>query len=381
MDQPKHVIVIHTIMNIAIPSHLTDDELVAEVRLLSRSEREATARLIAHLAELDARELYVPAGYSSLYSYCHEGLGYSEDAAYNRKAAAQIARRYPVVVDMLADGRLSLTAVRLLAPVLNESNHQATLAEATGKRKREVEKLVARLEPRRDVPSTIRKLPAKAIATVPERESVGELPGLAMGGETGETSGDALFAAPPAVPPARATKRPEVAPIAPDRFRVQFTIDEETENKLRRIQELLKREIPDGDPAAIFDRALTVLLERVESRKHGLTSRPRTAGAVKPGSRHTPAAARRDVVQRDARQCAFVAPDGRRCTERTYIEYHHARLPYAHGGAATVENMALHCRAHNAYEGERIFGRHLPPEVREARLNYEMAWSSVPERR
>jgi hypothetical protein len=57
------------------------------------------------LAEIETRALYVPSGYSSLFTDCHEGLGYTEDAAYNRKVAAQVARRFPVVVDMLADGR------------------------------------------------------------------------------------------------------------------------------------------------------------------------------------------------------------------------------------------------------------------------------------
>ena len=45
-------------MKIEIPSHLSDDELVSQLKSLARGEREATARLIAHLAELDARGLY-----------------------------------------------------------------------------------------------------------------------------------------------------------------------------------------------------------------------------------------------------------------------------------------------------------------------------------
>src|SRR5215203_4278606 len=101
-------------MSITGLGNLADDELMAAIPGLVGSERDATARLVAYLAECDARELYVPAGYSSLYIYCHEGLRYSEDAAYNRKTAARVARRYPVVVDMLADGRLGLTVLRLL---------------------------------------------------------------------------------------------------------------------------------------------------------------------------------------------------------------------------------------------------------------------------
>jgi hypothetical protein len=362
-------------MSVTIPSHLSNDELMATAPRLAGDERAVTADLIAHLAEIDRRALYVPAGFASLYSYCREGLGLSEDAAYNRKTAAQVARRFPVVLDMLADGRLSLTALRLLAPVLTGANHDEAFSAATGKSRREVEEIVARLDPKPDVRSTVRKLPAPAIA-VPERD-------------VRETGHPALFGASPgseeAVSAPRTTvpaHRPIVAPLAPERYRVQFTIRKEAERKLRRLQELLKREIPGGDPAVIFDRALTVLLEKVESRKNGVTARPRISKPVVPGtkanSRHMPAAVRRDVVRRDAGQCAFVAVNGRRCTERAFIEYHHARTPYAHGGAATPENIALHCRAHNAYAGRRLFGPNLPREIKEARAAEEAVWTAAP---
>lgn len=157
-------------MSVTIPSHLSNDELMAVVARLAGNERVVTARLIAHLAEIDRRELYVPAGFTSLYIYCHESLGFSEDAAYNRKTAAQVARRFPVVLDMLADGRLSLTALRLLAPVLTGANHGEALSAATGRSRREVEEVVARLDPKPDVRSTVRKMPASGVA-VPERDS------------------------------------------------------------------------------------------------------------------------------------------------------------------------------------------------------------------
>ncbi len=161
---------------------------------------------------------------------------------------------------------------------------------------------------------------------------------------------------------------------------MQFTIGEETEKKLRRLQQLLKREIPDGDPATIFDRAVTLLLAEVEGRKQGRTAKPRAVRTVKAGSRHVPAATRREVVPRDGERCTFVAADGRRCTERAYLEYHHAGVPFARGGDPGAGNIALHCRAHNAYEAERIFGRRLPPEIVEARAEYDAARFPVPER-
>jgi hypothetical protein len=71
-------------MKIDIPSQLSDDDLIAEVKSLARCERDATASLIAHLAELDARRLFLGAGFASLFTYCCEVLHLSEPAAYNR---------------------------------------------------------------------------------------------------------------------------------------------------------------------------------------------------------------------------------------------------------------------------------------------------------
>jgi hypothetical protein len=390
-------------MTITIPSHLTDDALLAAATRLAGDEREVAARLVAHLVEIDRRALHVPAGYSSLYSYCREGLGFSEDAAFNRAAAARVARRYPDVIDMLADGRLHLTAVKLLAPVLKDDTWERTLAEAARLSKRDIEKLVARLDPKPDVPSTVRRLPS---TTAAPSSGTTVAPGARASESDDRTTPPPLVAVPERSGdasvlsaettedrdpqrPRPAVRRPIVAALAPQRYRVQFTIGEETEKKLRRLQALLKREVPDGDPAQIFDRALTLLLARVEGRKLGRTERPRKGQpqarvAKRPTAkrpRTMPAGVRRIVAERDEKQCTFVAADGRRCTERAYLEYHHAGRPFALGGTETATNIALHCRAHNAYEGARLFGRPLPREIREARVVYDAMLFPVPERR
>jgi hypothetical protein len=150
-------------MKIDIPSHLSDDDLVSQVKSLARSEREATATLIAHLAELDARRLYLGAGFSSLFTYCCEVLHLSEPAAYNRIEAARAARRFPVILPILGEGSLSLATVRLLASNLTAENQQELLAAATGKSKRQVEEMLVRYFPKPDVPSSVRKLPEAVV--------------------------------------------------------------------------------------------------------------------------------------------------------------------------------------------------------------------------
>src|SRR5688500_18597326 len=81
-------------------------------------------------------------------------------------------------------------------------------------------------------------------------------------------------------------------------------------------------------------------------------SSPRTAMAT---SRAIPRAVQRAVWERDGGRCALVSRSGHRCTERTYLEFHH-RVPHAHGGLATVENISIRCSRHNKYEAELDFG-------------------------
>jgi hypothetical protein len=152
---------------------------------------------------------------------------------------------------------------------------------------------------------------------------------------------------------------------------VQFTVSAETHDNLRRAQNLLCREIPSGDPAAIFERALDLLLQDVERKKLAAVTRPRPARATREGSRDIPADVVRTVWKRDGGRCAFVGRSGR-CTERRFLELHHVQ-PFGHQGRATVENISLRCRAHNAYESELVFGRFDPSIVRERTENYAVS--------
>jgi 5-methylcytosine-specific restriction endonuclease McrA len=153
-------------------------------------------------------------------------------------------------------------------------------------------------------------------------------------------------------------------------------VGQETHEKLRRLQSLLRREIPDGDPGAIFDRALNLLLDTVEKSKLGAVAalrpveviRSRTDKVHKSESRtrHIPRPVRRAAWRRDGGQCAFVSQAGRRCAERTFLEFHHIK-PYAQQGPASVDNISLRCRRHNQYEAELVFGPREASDLRNGR--------------
>jgi hypothetical protein len=347
---------------------LSNDALLAETARLASRERAATAELIAAIAEVDARRLYLGEGCSSMYVYCTRVLHLSEHAAYGRIEAARAARRFPVILELLGDGSLTLTSVGLLARSLTPENHQAVLDAARHKSTRQVEHQAAALRPKPDVVASVRKLPQPPAVAQADVGCLFEAatPDVAPSAD-GAPAASAIAAAP--------TARPAVVkPLAPERYKVQFTVGRETHDKLRRAQDLLRHVIPDGDPAAIFDRALTLLVAQLERQKLAATDRPRVDRPASGGSRHIPASVRRAVWQRDGGRCAFVGAQGR-CDERGFLELHHVR-PYAGGGAATVENLELRCRSHNAYEADLFFGRAETEMVRERRAVFG-AFNSV----
>src|SRR3982750_3912864 len=100
------------------PSDLSERDLLAHLLLAAQAEHRATAHLIALLMELDSRRLYLGEGFPSLFVYCTQALHLSEPAAYNRIDVARTARRFPIILDGLAAGELTVASVRLLAPHL-----------------------------------------------------------------------------------------------------------------------------------------------------------------------------------------------------------------------------------------------------------------------
>jgi hypothetical protein len=329
-------------MKIDIPTHLPDAELVATAKSHAGGERESTALLIADIAELDRRRLYLPAGYPSMFVYCTEVLLLSEAASYNRIEVARAARRFPAILEMLSEGRLNLATVRVLAPQLTEDNHQELLAEACGKSRRLVEELVARRSPQADVASSIRKLPATTGGVSPASERAA----AAASAETCVSM--------PAAPPASAG-RPVITPLAPERYQIRFTASAATCEKLRLAQDMLRHAVPTGDTAEVIDRALTVLLAELARKKFAATERPHPSRGTLPGSRDIAAKVKRAVWIRDGGRCAFVSKSGHRCNTRAFLEFHHVD-PHGVGGEATVDNIELRCRAHNNYEAECFYG-------------------------
>jgi 5-methylcytosine-specific restriction endonuclease McrA len=349
-------------------SLLSDAALLAETVRAAGAERRATADLVSLLAEVDARRLYLGQGYPSLFAWCTGALHLSEPAAYTRITAARAARRYPMIFTHLAEGDVTLTTVTLLAAHLTDENYEALLEAARHRSKREVERLVASLVPQPDIASSLRKRPsvppstparrpgatALAIAcdqdpSAPAAPARLETPSSKAPADDHGREPRAVLPAAPAAPP-----RPIVTPLASDRYLLKITLSAEAHARLDRARDLLRHVLPDGDPAVIIDRALTLLVERLETTRCAAARRPQPRPRATTTRRHVPASIRRAVWARDEGRCAFVGADGR-CRETGWLELHHV-VPFARGGPTTIANLELRCRAHNAYEAEQEFG-------------------------
>jgi len=297
---------------------LDDTTLLTRLNALVAQDRKTSARMLWHLAEVDARGLYRDEGYSSLFDYCVKSLRMSEGEASLRIRAARLSRRFPGVLSQVERGELHLSALRVLAPVLTEDNHRALLASATHKTKRQVEQMLADMAPAPDAKSVIRKLPT--------RESRESSKPLDLGGRSGQLNMDRQEQAPaqlpclamvehlparslpsraqqgssvPAVPEhrehgqhgsrssvaARDKAHGNMTPLGAQRYKVQFTASEQLHEQLRQAQDLMRHQVPDGDLATIVGKAMTLLVTQLKKQRFGHRTRPRKSAREKAAPR------------------------------------------------------------------------------------------------
>src|SRR6267378_781292 len=134
-------------------THLCDAVLIRDLLALVARDRATTATLLAHIAEVDDRKLFRPAGYPSMHAYCVDELHLSEDAAKKRIQAARASRQFPMLFTALAEGRLHLGALCMLAPHLTSDNAAMLVEAATHKSKCEIEEWLAHRYPLQQGPA------------------------------------------------------------------------------------------------------------------------------------------------------------------------------------------------------------------------------------
>jgi hypothetical protein len=287
-ETPAYIECMHSELTLhSIP----DDELIRRLHELVAHSRGTEADLVAHIGEVDERKLYARSAFPSMFVYCTQVLHLSEAEAYRRITVARAARKHAVLLEMLRDGRIHMSGMAVLVPVLTPENRDAVLERATHKSKRQIEQLVAELAPKPDVRSLMRKLPGPR-QTLPLGAAIGGdsgfgrtlefVPGTAGAREMATAApqwqgqgtievdhaygGVELVPGTVGTPGSTASRRATVEPLSPGRYKVQFTASAELHDQLERLAALMRSEVPDGDIAAIIQRAVAEKLERAPAR-------------------------------------------------------------------------------------------------------------------
>ncbi|HEY8078287.1 MAG TPA: HNH endonuclease [Labilithrix sp.] len=319
-------------------THLSDDEILVRLRAAREEETRLLARFIVLLVEVEERRLHLRTACPSVYEFCKQELAMSDGAAHRRSIAAQLVRRFPSLLTAIESGALHLSSLCLLRDHLRAENVEELVEACAGKSARQVQELLARRAPRPDVPASMHAIATQASLTA--------------------SSAPPSTTAPAAAPP-RVRDLQRVEALSAGRFELRVTISRELRDKIQRTADLMRHANLDGDLETILDRAVDMLLAKLEKARLRKADRPREdapASDAGPRSGHVPAAMVRAVFERDGARCTYVDQRGKRCTACTLLEIDHV-VPRARGGGDDLENLRVRCRGHNKWWAEACFGK------------------------
>lgn len=299
--------------------------LAEQLRRLAGEERNVQADFLLHLDALDRRRGYAELGYPSLWEYCLRALHLREGAAGRRIGAMRVLRRFPSLLEALRDGRLCLSTLCVLGPVLTPENVEEVAARAAFRTKAETDAIAAAVKPRTAPADGVRRLPA-------ERPAMTRTPSLAFGlaaavqpvlrprqdeSERSRPIAARDAAAAPALPAAtggptdlrsdagglvdgvvspvegveplrlepapRRASPAEVRAVAEAQWSLRVTLDGEAKRDLETLTQLLAHKFPDGNLAAVLKEALRCALEKHGVRRGALApARKRPAPKAPP---------------------------------------------------------------------------------------------------
>jgi hypothetical protein len=98
--------------------------LIEEFKKLLDTERLTVAEIIEYVREIDRRQLYLEHGYTSLFSFLTDGLGYAVASAQRRIDSARLLDAVPELMEDLKSGALNLTQVSMLAHSLRQKKKE-----------------------------------------------------------------------------------------------------------------------------------------------------------------------------------------------------------------------------------------------------------------
>jgi hypothetical protein len=269
--------------------------------------------IISCLQEVDDSSTFLRLGYTSLYDYMINALGFSESSASNFITVSRKAKEIPLLQSAIQEGTLSVSKARKITPVLTLENQEEWIEKAKTLPQRQLEQEVAREIPREDVPERIKF-------------------------------------------------------VSESRMELRMGISKEIEEKLRHVQDLesqrtghhvrieetlatlLEVYLEVKDPVRRADRILKK--ESIKVSEH--VARHAEKEKTKPAHlAPIPSAIKHRVTKRDRGRCTHVDLKGKRCGNRRWIEIHHI-VPRSKGGTNSPENLRTLCHSHHKLEHEPL---------------------------
>ena len=294
-------------------SALSDRELLAQTRNLARVERHLQGAIIDHLAEIDARSLFLRRGYSSLFEYAVRELGYSDAAAARRIGAMRLCAEQPRARERLHDGTLSLSAA-------------ADLQWAFDRQRRRVPAITPALEPARaaagGAPAGARAPVEPQAPLVLDEAGRRQLVDDAAGKSTRQVRQMLADLDPELAPPAD-----RMRPLGNGRYELKAVIDADTQQGLEQLKGLLSHVDPRMSVGQLVGRLVREALDRHDPsrppRRARTGKRPaeenpdatRTAAAKERAGRQRGGTAARPKVERPAACGAFAPKHAVRSTQ------------------------------------------------------------------
>jgi len=388
---------------------LTDSELLSRVEALTQRERATTIDILLHLGEVERRRLHLSLGYRSLFDYCTQHLKYSASAAGRRIQTARCIRRHPEVHELLVRREVNMSTISHVAPVLTTDNKDELLRSIRHKSQRHVEAIVSRFRPPLSLRDRVRpvcvRVPDSTYvdggrrgadgdarwgggtlqATEYQNEGTGT-PKHSRCGSEGDAGQDA-----DGTGISEHSRGGSGGPTTPGQIEqkllIQFLASEAFMKKYEEVRSLLSNRLGRTS----FENVFGVLIEeflgrhsprmRMERRKRRLAkvlegsairtrnsgrSPDKTAQASRhqrpvktlqacSRTRHIRASVRDEVLVRDSGSCAFVSPDGKRCSSTHKPQVDHVK-PFAKGGANKASNLRVLCADHNRWVAEQVYG-------------------------
>ncbi len=399
-------------------SHLSNSELLSQIKVLVVEERRALTLVLDQLAEVGRRRLYAELGYSSLYDYAVRELGYSEAAAFRRVASVRLMVEVPDVREKIETGSLSLSVAAQAETFFRKEktqteNKNLILEKLENQSSRQCEKTLISLSANPEVhqkPDSIKPESEKRsrIQFSADNTLLDDLekirgflahknPHLSMAELIQEMAHLSLDELDPVRRPSRKKKVPLEKTVQSRSCRASqdrksaLSLNTSQSQGAKALtpaseQQPCKPSTTDSTPTSAptsesqtrkSDRSdLTLPLTPTPKPEAGKSVVAKTRPAAQIARRQAErdeedfaraqmglprkritvqATVERAVYQRDGGCCTYVSPQGRRCESRFMIELDHI-VEFAKGGRNTVENLTLRCRTHNLWRAVQSYG-------------------------